>query len=1112
MAMCTLLTFMLRVALSISLLDEKIHFSHYYWQNGTNALISLTNIISNNCSYFYDFYYSHFMVMMYHPFESSTNYTIATASNMSCQETSEPMNHAIQLDSCQIYDCAVQHFIYLINNHTQYQQHNELVLYNHYNNYSQNIIHFTLVYNMSLFGNDSIIQSNIISNYKEFLTLYDENTFNTILKNKSTHLRLLSNQMTFYGDIIRKTLYQVSTECDILLNLDSNPSVVESYLNGLLVSQDDSEIYLYFEQNMNGYLCLDDVSTSDDDEFLLKVYNTNNGTNNDNNNSISFDIEYRYEYSPYDAVAFYFCSVESISNLMSQTYKTVTLTLMSQSEYTAMNNNLYDINFINVSDGQTLLCVVISTILFSLVIIKALKNMANETSITNDRNIFNICVNWLIFLDYFCISAYVLYIYKIYTGTQEGCVNYTYFPYGDITGEILDSNYYLLTAFQLVLFNQLFDLRIILFKQDMHDCQIKFENNCKKSCFKICNHCRKSNINIDNDVDIKTISCNCTCVEKCCVKYNLFSRWHDKYNCDIRLENGLACILFAYLGKELVEIIDRYNDCISDYNVFSAVCNGSAGEMIATLFMICLSLVVFVWIDWQNFKLRRGHVSVNTNNDHIYRYCNCGFFGVLLLFIVCLLIGGGLYYWLNVLSNDSTVYDTIYYVLVGIQIILLLIFLIKPLFLMIGCIPQSTYFLLAWFVAISNWYLNYSLSNAYNASYAPFIIVLTPMAMITLVYSVSKYFTQFKKISMILSIFLQLLDYTTTSNLVFVWYFDGSYVWATVQLIILIASQIYTCQKMCNVDNIQNDTWYSNMTVQSITNFDRFMTLIGFGRVWMGCKSIYQYDTFSHEYFNLKLYQMGLESLPSLCLQLYIGLVSDMSSLTLFASILISFVSLSFSIFRIFHKVAVKHLFDKKITIQININDENIPADADNENNGQKTNVKVIDAMKTLTVKYSRTSYVVMYMLLLSDLYTRTFPFVFVLFLIRKILSNFGIDLLINIKKAVVSLIVLIALILIFVLMIVFTGVYEYITTNWMIMKQQVQQQFVELKSPIEIIEDNHIHGSVNNENDSKNNVHKVTKMQYIVSYFSCLFHLIFVLPLQRFDQKYTFQRCVTYF
>ena len=75
------------------------------------------------------------------------------------------------------------------------------------------------------------------------------------------------------------------------------------------------------------------------------------------------------------------------------------------------------------------------------------------------------------------------------------------------------------------------------------------------------------------------------------------------------------------------------------------------------------------------------------------------------------------------------------------------------------------------------------------------------------------------------------------------------------------------------------------------------------------------YNLYSNEYSILKIYEIGLESIPTMILQIYVALVTPFSdnfdatsdsTVTLLASIGITFISISYSIFRMFDKHTYK--------------------------------------------------------------------------------------------------------------------------------------------------------------------------------------------------------------
>ena len=442
---------------------------------------------------------------------------------------------------------------------------------------------------------------------------------------------------------------------------------------------------------------------------------------------------------------------------------------------------------------------------------------------------------------------------------------------------------------------------------------------------------------------------------------------------------------------------------------------------------------------------------------------------------------------------------------------------------------------------------------------------------------------------------LQLLDATTDYNLTIQWLFYNNggnqterYIWATIQLIILLSSQIISMYKMGNVDNIQNNyndhhkhfdnTDIVHVNQNIISKFDKFMAFIGLGRAWIGSKLISKRETYYPEYSNLKIYELCLESVPSVVLQLYIALVqsfiisnnrnnnkSMVSSLTLMASIIITLLSISFSIWRVFASNVPKDHAKNSNTIH-NINppnntpykcktpvvdetDQDCDQDKQNaplprtsvelqleckpdvkQNSGngllvetvkqdddakmdgfdvdsnsdakivciddkcqdeksvadrQMNNMtfdepidipdvkqkQLIEALQHQYPKYSKLAFFMIYLLILCDLYIRSFPFIFGCFVVR--LGYEDVDDDAYKFDFVVSMIMML-------FMVVFIGMFEYITLFW-IKKEQYKQEY-------------------------ENQV-SLTVQETFIAYFTCLLSLFFTLPLRNFHQKNIFSR-----
>eukprot|EP01084_Bolivina_argentea_P127882 226114_1 len=157
-------------------------------------------------------------------------------------------------------------------------------------------------------------------------------------------------------------------------------------------------------------------------------------------------------------------------------------------------------------------------------------------------------------------------------------------------------------------------------------------------------------------------------------------------------------------------------------------------------------------------------------------------------------------------------------------------------------------------------------------------------------------FIQFKELRIfsmdIVTLYLITLDVITDIYLIWHWYIvTHDWVWATLQVSILIFAQIIASSKEPGV----------MQTIQTIklTTIDKIMPVIGFGRQWYIIKS-WSDKSSEDEYYELservKIWELMLESFPSVTLQIYVALVSKTFDSSLVQSILASFFSMTWSI------------------------------------------------------------------------------------------------------------------------------------------------------------------------------------------------------------------------
>ena len=166
-----------------------------------------------------------------------------------------------------------------------------------------------------------------------------------------------------------------------------------------------------------------------------------------------------------------------------------------------------------------------------------------------------------------------------------------------------------------------------------------------------------------------------------------------------------------------------------------------------------------------------------------------------------------------------------------------------------------------------------------------------------------------------ISIFLYLLDLTTDWNLIIQWILSKNYIWACAQLVIIISTQIISTNNIGHKSRILKLN-LNLINANSISTFDKIMTLIGLGRAWMGCKTIIDKNLYYEEYSSMKIDEIEYESIPTVALQLYVALANyylfdNKQSLSLVASIAITLVSMTFSIWKVFYNNAQNYKFSK---------------------------------------------------------------------------------------------------------------------------------------------------------------------------------------------------------
>ena len=164
-----------------------------------------------------------------------------------------------------------------------------------------------------------------------------------------------------------------------------------------------------------------------------------------------------------------------------------------------------------------------------------------------------------------------------------------------------------------------------------------------------------------------------------------------------------------------------------------------------------------------------------------------------------------------------------------------------------------------------------------------------------------------KFVPIFVSIFLSILDLTTDIALIIQWYENNDLGWCVLLGVILIFSQIISTSKWSTNDNKNILKSRYIQKTNDMNKFDYFMSIIGLGRPWMGSKAIATNLALKIELTGMKMNEIQFESMPSVCLQLYVILtqyyLSNKSinyTVASIVSLCVTVLSMTFSIWIIF--------------------------------------------------------------------------------------------------------------------------------------------------------------------------------------------------------------------
>ena len=162
--------------------------------------------------------------------------------------------------------------------------------------------------------------------------------------------------------------------------------------------------------------------------------------------------------------------------------------------------------------------------------------------------------------------------------------------------------------------------------------------------------------------------------------------------------------------------------------------------------------------------------------------------------------------------------------------------------------------------------------------------------------------------SIFVSFISSLFDLFTDFLIVYIWYESNLISYAWLQLSILIIAQIISCIFINDYElfsiaiNLGDNTMASknnNANNMGRECFERFIILLGLGRLWFGFQSFYDNESME-KYKTLKIFELLLESIPSVTLSAYILIADDNirknNANPVIGSMFVSFVNITLSV------------------------------------------------------------------------------------------------------------------------------------------------------------------------------------------------------------------------
>eukprot|EP01084_Bolivina_argentea_P021594 40119_1 len=235
----------------------------------------------------------------------------------------------------------------------------------------------------------------------------------------------------------------------------------------------------------------------------------------------------------------------------------------------------------------------------------------------------------------------------------------------------------------------------------------------------------------------------------------------------------------------------------------------------------------------------------------------------------------------------------------------------------------------------------------------------------------------------IITIYLVTLDVITDINLIFYWsVITENYAWALIQALFIFIGQLLSLSKEPTTKNKKEE---KSIRI-TLTKLDKCMPFIGLGRPWYLIKA--WSNTSTKEYYQtlnqrIKVWEIMMESFPSVSLQIYVSMVQDEYSSSLIQSILASFISLTWTVWVFLLMQSQKEIKVKDTGNSSPKIDNNGAVDLVLSDGTKIESNTTIDKEENISkptkwgyVKKKKIFYIHLYLFMISDFFLRTYPLI----------------------------------------------------------------------------------------------------------------------------------------